>query len=333
VVSDEGSVGRGHLDDFQDPEKDVPVILTTSQMLTTGVDAPTCRNIVLFKPINSMVDFKQIIGRGTRVSEEHGKFWFTIIDYVGATQLFYDPTFDGEPVRVTKTQIDEKGNETAVEDSEDGTLEEPEVPGTFEVPGTSQVSELPRKYYLDGVQVYIAGEQAFELDPDGNVLRTMEFSDYVSQNVRRLQLSAEHLRQAWPLTEQRREIMERLRAYGIDPAHLAAVTHHEESDALDLLLHVAYNAPLVSRRQRLEQVRQKKANFLNTFTPAARQILDALLEKYADYGISQLDDLPSLLHVQPFAGYGAPTEIYALFGGPANLAHAVDEIQQGLYEE
>ncbi|MBK7449737.1 MAG: DEAD/DEAH box helicase family protein, partial [Anaerolineales bacterium] len=123
VVSDEGSVGRGHLDNFQDPEKEVPVILTTSQMLTTGVDVPTCRNVVLFRTINSMTEFKQIIGRGTRVSEEHGKFWFTILDYVGATQLFYDPAFDGDPVRVTKTEIDKDGNETSVEDSEEGTLQ------------------------------------------------------------------------------------------------------------------------------------------------------------------------------------------------------------------
>jgi type I restriction enzyme R subunit len=332
VVSDEKKIGREHLDDFQDPENRLPVILTSSQMLTTGVDAPTCRNIVLFKPINSMVDFKQIIERGTRVSEEHNKFWFTIIDYVGATQLFYDPAFDGDPVRVTKTQIDSEGNETAVQDSEEGTLEpEEKTPrGVLEI--AQKVSELPRKYYVDNVEVYIAGEQAFELDPDGNVLRTMEFTDYVTQNVRRLNLSAEHLRQAWPLTEQRREIVEQLRQYGIDPTHLAAVTHHEEADALDLLLHVAYNAPLVSRRERLEKLRQKKANFLNTFTPAARQILDALLEKYADYGISQLDDLPSLLRVQPFAGYGAPTEIYALFGGAAKLVQAVDDMQKMLYQ-
>ena len=333
VVSDEGSVGRGHLDDFQDPEKQTPVILTTSQMLTTGVDAPTCRNIVLFKPINSMTDFKQIIGRGTRVLEEHNKFWFTIIDYVGATQLFYDPAFDGDPVRVTRTQIDSEGNETEVQDSEEGTLQpETQVTGTWEVPVTSQVGELPRKYYLDGVEVYIAGEQAFELDPEGNVLKTMEFTDYVTQNVRRLNLSAEHLRQAWSKHEQRAEIMEQLRRYGIDPAHLASVTHHEEADALDLLLHVAYNAPLVSRRERTEKLRQKKANFLNTFTPAARQILDALLEKYADYGISQFDDIASLLHVQPFAQIGAPTEIYALFGGAGKLVQAVDELQKGLYE-
>jgi len=182
------------------------------------------------------------------------------------------------------------------------------------------------------VEVYIAGEQAFELDPDGNVLRTMEFTDYVTQNVRRLNLTAEHLRTAWGRHEQRAEIIEQLRRYGIDPAHLAAVTHHEEADALDLLLHVAYNAPLVSRRERAEKLRQKKANFLNTFTPAARQILDALLEKYADYGISQLDDLPSLLRIQPFSQYGAPGEIYALFGGAGKLVQAVDEIQQGLYE-
>ena len=334
VVSDEKAVGRGHLDDFQDPEKSAPVILTTSQMLTTGVDAPTCRNIVLFRAINSMTDFKQIIGRGTRVSEEHNKYWFTIIDYVGATQLFYDPAFDGDPVRITKTTIDGEGKETDVQDSENGSLqsEDGNTPAEAGAGIERRLGELPRKYYLDGIEVYIAGEQAFELDPEGNVLRTLQFTDYVTQNVRRLNLDAEHLRQAWGQHEQRAEIVEQLRRYGIDPAHLAAVTHHEEADALDLLLHVAYNAPLVSRRERAEKLRQKKANFLNTFTPAARQILDNLLEKYADYGISQLDDLPSLLRVQPFAGYGAPGEIYALFGGAGKLVQAVDELQKGLYE-
>jgi type I restriction enzyme R subunit len=276
-----------------------------------------------------MTDFKQIIGRGTRVSEEHGKFWFTILDYVGATQLFYDPAFDGDPVRVTRTEIDEQGNETAVEESEEGALANSH-PGSL--PQEGGVRELPRKYYLDGVEVYIAGEQAFELDPEGNVLRTMQFTDYVTRNVRRLNLSTEHLRAAWSKPQQRAEIMEQLRRYGIDPTHLAAVTHHEEADALDLLLHVAYNAPLVSRRERTEKLRQKKANFLNAFTPAARQILDFLLEKYADYGIHQWDDLPSLLKIQPFSQYGTTSEIYALFGGAGKLAQAVDEIRQGLYE-
>lgn len=333
VVSDEGTVGRGHLDNFQDPEKETPVILTTSQMLTTGVDAPTCRNIVLFKPINSMIDFKQIIGRGTRVSEEHNKFWFTIIDYVGATQLFYDPTFDGDPVRVMKSEIDKEGNENKVEDSEAGTLE-PEVENRSEKAVRQiqlQTSELPRKYYLDNVQVYIAGEQAFELDPEGNVLRTIQFTDYVTESIRRLNLTAEHLRRAWPKAEQRAEILDHLRARGIDPDHLAHVTHQEQADGLDLLLHVSYNAPLVTRRERAEKLRQKKANFFNTFTPAAREILNELLDKYADYGIGEFDQLPSVLQVSPFDHYGSPHEIYQLFGGAEKLLQAVDEMQELLY--
>jgi len=335
VVSEEGSVGRGHLDNFQDPEKEVPVILTTSQMLTTGVDAPTCRNVVLFRTINSMTEFKQIIGRGTRVSEEHGKFWFTILDYVGATQLFYDPAFDGDPVRVTKTKMDEDGNETNVEDSEDGTLQ-PEEMETGEESTIReiqrQIGELPRKYYLDNVYVYIAGEQAFEIDPEGNVLKTVEFTDYVTQNIRRLNLTTEHLRQVWTQAEQRIEILNQLRARGIDPDHLAHVTHQEDADALDLLLHVAYNAPLVTRRERAEKLRQKKANFFNTFTPAAREILDTLLEKYADYGIGEFDQLPRVLQVSPFDQYGTTHDIYRLFGGAEKLLQAVDELQKMLYE-
>ena len=260
------AIGRGHLDNFQDPEKEMPVILTTSQMLTTGVDAPTCRNIVLFKPINSMIDFKQIIGRGTRVSEEHGKFWFTIIDYVGATQLFYDPAFDGDPVRVMKSEIDNEGNETKIEDSEDGTLDEQDPKGLnyspdfddFSQRPLGSISQLPRKYYLDNVQVYIAGEQAFELDPEGNVLKTIQFTDYVSDNIRRLNLTAEHLKQNWSKAEQRIEILNQLRSRGIDPDHLAHVVHQEEADALDLLLHVAYNAPLVTRRNALISCAKRK---------------------------------------------------------------------------
>jgi type I restriction enzyme, R subunit len=334
VVSDEQAIGRGHLDNFQDPEKETPVILTTSQMLTTGVDAPTCRNVVLFKPINSMIDFKQIIGRGTRVSEEHNKFWFTIIDYVGATQLFYDPAFDGDPVRVTKSEIDSEGNETEVQDSEEGTLQsEEDLTGFENLSGLeTRVGELPRKYYLDNVQVYIAGEQAFELDPEGNVLKTIQFTDYVSDHIRRLNLTAEHLRKTWPLAEQRAEILNQLRARGIDPDHLAHVTHHEEADALDLLLHVAYNAPLVTRRERAEKLRQKKANFFNAFTPAAREILDSLLEKYADYGIAEFDQLPRVLQISPFDRFGSTYDIYQLFGGAEKLLQAVDEMQKFLYE-
>jgi len=339
VVSDEGKTGRMHLDDFQDPEKETPVILTTSQMLTTGVDAPTCRNVVLFRPIASMVDFKQIIGRGTRISEEHDKYWFTIIDYVGATRLFSDPDFDGDPVRVTRTVIDSTGNETETQDSQDGTLRpECEVelqPGEKEIPAGSEhrVGELPRKYYLDGVAVYIIGEQAFELDAEENVLRTVQFTDYVAEHVRRLYPDADHLRSLWPLADQRLEILSQLEQRGIDPKHLAQVTHQENADPLDLLLHVAFQAPLVSRKERLEKLRQKKANFFNIFTPAARQILDELLDKYADFGIEQFNDLGALLEVPPFDVYGGPVEIVNLFGGPQKFKETVNTIEKMLYEE
>ncbi len=334
VVSDEGTVGRGYLDDFQDPEKETPVILTTSQMLTTGVDAPTCRNIVLFRPINSMVDFKQIIGRGTRVSEEHGKAWFTILDYVGATQLFYDPAFDGDPVRITKTRITLDGEEIETLDSEDGTL--PEPAGAIEdeaPPQTSfQTAETRRKYYLDDVTVYVVGEQAYELDAEENILRTVQYTDYVREKVRRLVPDAEHLRRAWPQPERRREILEALQSRGIDPVHLAAVTHREDADALDLLLHVAYNAPLLTRRERAEKLRKRKPNFWNTYTPAAREILDALLEKYADFGIAEFDHLGDVLKTPPFNQRGTPLEIMETFGGPEYMRQAVEQLQKALYE-
>lgn len=338
VVSDEGKFGRSHLDDFQDPENATPVILTTSQMLTTGVDAPTCRNIVLFKPIGSMVDFKQIIGRGTRVLEERGKYWFTIYDYVGATQLFYDPGFDGEPVRITKSKVDGKGKETEIQDSEEGTLgPETEFPSDGKTPFTElpddQIHELPRKYYLDNQTVYIMGEQAYELDPDGNVLRTVQFIDYVRENIRMLNLTSEYLHQNWTSEVQRQEILTLLRSRGIDPQHLATITNHAEADALDLLLHVAFNAPLLSRKERAQNLRQNKQNFLNTFTPAAREILDILLNKYADFGIGEFDNLTSALQVPPFSEFGTPLEIADLFGGPLKMRHVIDQVKSYLYEQ
>ncbi len=337
VVSDEGKEGRGHLDRFTDPEKATPVILTSSQMLTTGVDAPTCRNIVLFRAIGSMTEFKQIIGRGTRVDEDNNKLWFTILDYTGATQLFYDPTFDGDPVQVTKTTIDEDGNVIEIQDSEEGTLTDETPPVHPDDPDERNlhekgVREQSRKFYLDGVTVYVVGEQAFELDPEENILRTVQFTDYARDHIRRMVPDGEHLRQEWPLPERRTEILNALRQRGIDPAHLAQVVHQEDADALDLLLHVAYNAPLVTRKERAAKLRQQKPNFYNTFTPVAQEILDALLEKYADFGVTQFDDLPNLLQIQPFTKFGSPTDIYQLFGGATKLVQAVDALQKSLYE-
>jgi type I restriction enzyme R subunit len=150
------------------------------------------------------------------------------------------------------------------------------------LPGT--VAE-PRKFYVDGIPVYIVGEQAFELDAEDHVLRTVSFTDYVRERVRRLWPDAHHLREYWPLAERRAEILQALAQCGIDPEHLAAVTHHESADPLDLLLHVAYNAPLLTRRERAVQLRQTRPTFFTTYSPAAREILDKLLDKYADFGV------------------------------------------------
>jgi type I restriction enzyme R subunit len=331
VVSDEKKVGRGHLDNFQDPEKETPVIVTSSQMLTTGVDAPTVRNIVIFRPINSMVDFKQIIGRGTRLSLENDKFYFTILDYTGATKLFYDPAFDGYPDVEVTVAIDEEGAETAV----DGETVKSENEGTDRTPdddGPDRVVHDSQKYYIDGGEVYMVGEQVFELDAEGNTLRTLSFTDFVRDQLRRLVPDAQHLLDSWPLEEQRRDIVAALAQRGITLDELAERTKRPDADALDLLLHVAYNAPLVTRRERAAKLRQDKPNFFNQYEPAARAILDELLEKYADYGYAQLEDLGHLLQVPPFSAHGNVSEIAALFGSAEQMKGAVDQLKQLIYQ-
>jgi len=340
VVSDEGKIGRGHLDDFQDPERATPVILTTSQMLTTGVDAQTCKNIVLFKPVASMTDFKQIIGRGTRVREDLGKVWFTIIDYTGATGLFADPAFDGDPVRRTTQTLDPDGTviEQVEEDAGEGAPPPDELPPTDRA--TSPTPSLPvdpatrepRKYYVDGVEVWIMGEQAYELGPEGNVLRTVQYTDYAGEYVRRLSPTAEHLSGLWPIGERRAEIIEQLARRGIDLDALAEVTKQPEADPLDLLLFVAYQAPLRTRRERAQQLRSKRANFFNTFTPIAREVLNTLLDKYADHGLKQLVDWNDVLKIPPLADRYSVLEIAQQFGGPEKVRAAVEQMQALLYE-
>ena len=338
VVSDEKRIGRGHLDDFQDPEKATPVIVTTSQMLTTGVDVPTCKNIVLFKPIASIVEFKQIIGRGTRVREEFNKLWFTIIDYTGATALFADKDFDGDPERPPRIEtIDAQGQVIATEEveAENGAAvegNEPVATATPQLP-FDEGREQARKYYVDDVPVVIIAEQAFELDPDGRILRTVEFTLYAREQIRRVIPNAEHLRLIWSQAQRRDEIIHELRMRGVDFDHLAKTTHQPDADPLDLLLYVAYNAPLLSRRQRANALKSKRANFFNTFTPAARQVLEIILDKYADYGFNELQDWNVLLSISPLKEQGTPIEIAARFGGALEMKQAVEKMQALLYAE
>lgn len=333
VVSDEKQYGRDHLDHFQDPERESPVILTSSQMLTTGVDAPTVRNVVLFRPIGSIVDFKQIIGRGTRLSPENDKFFFTILDYTGATQHFFDPDFDGFPETTHISTMDGAGNEVSNDPVDDPTQPDEPFPGDGTGPAPDVGLAEPRKYYIEGGLVTIIGEQVYERDAEGNTLRTVSFTDYTGEQVRRLAPSADHLRLIWSQVEQRAEIVADLAKRGITFDALAEHAGRADADPVDLLLHVAYNAPLLTRRERAEKLRQTRANFFNTYEPAARLILDGLLDKYADYGAGQFDNLADILRVPPFNGYGNALEIARLFGGAEQMKAAVGQMQQLLYVE
>lgn len=329
VTADEGKAGRGHLDDFVDPEHDMPVILTTSKLLSTGVDAPTCRNIVLFKPIGSIVEFKQIIGRGTRLYPDKDKLWFTILDYAGATRLFADPNFDGEPERITEERIypsaEEQGPPAMVGEGHlHGGEEDEDVP-------VSDWQEQPhRKYYVDGVEVRITAEIVYELDSSGKQQRVVKYTDYTAEQVRRLFPTPAELRTEWMDAEHRGVIQQALAERGIDFSTLVEATNQPDADPFDLLIHVAWNAPLRTRRERAECVRRERKDFWDLYTPQARGILNDLLDKYTDYGVTQLDDL-QILEVPPLSKRGTPMEIAGFFGGVDHLRSAVAELQSLLY--
>ena len=337
VVSDEGKIGRGYLDEFVDPEKNVPVIVTTSQMLTTGVDVKTCENIVLFKPINSIVDFKQIIGRGTRLFPDKDKLWFTIIDYTGATRLFSDPDFDGFPEAITEEEIDENGQtvggeKTIIEESTQTEQQrEAEMQAIVQAEQSAE-SGPPRKYYVDGVDVRVLHDAVLELDEHGKKLRTISYTDYTREQVRKLYPSAAQLRSKWTQAEEREQIIQALKERGIELAHLAEVMHLPDADPFDLLIHVAFNGPLRSRRERAERVRKGKMDAFDYLKPEAREVLDLLLEKYNDHGVDQLSDL-HILEVPPISERGTPVEIARLFGGADKLREALNKLQEMLYEE
>jgi type I restriction enzyme, R subunit len=341
VTADEGDIGRGHLGDFKDLETVTPAILTTSQLLTTGVDVPTCKNVVLARVIGSMTEFKQIIGRGTRVRDDYGKLYFNILDYTGsATRLFADPAFDGYPDIATVIKIDDEGEEESEtddpeadmpeDDANGGAGEEPEEYVTEPVIGEPGDDQRRRKYYFDGGQVEIAAHVVYELDADGNQLRVIRFSDYTAERVRTLYPNAAEMRADWADPLQRSAILRKLEERGIDFDELAEATGQPDADPFDLLCHVAFNAPLRTRRERAERLRKERRDFFERYGPEARVILGDLLEKYAEFGTAEFV-LPDVLKVPPLSEHGNVGEIINLFGGATELREAVIELQTLLY--
>jgi len=330
VTAEEGDIGRRHLGRFQELETTTPVILTTSQLLTTGVDVPTCKNIVLARMVNSMTEFKQMIGRGTRVRDDYGKLYFNILDYTGsATRLFADPDFDGDPVLITEEQVDEAG--VTVPKTYEIIEEQPvmaEKEDTFQISDDREGER--RKFYFDGGQVEIIAHIVHELDPDGKQLRVVKFTEYTADKVRTLYPSAPELREQWANPEKRSEIIQRLEERGIDFDSLATAANQPDADPFDLLCHLAFNAPLRTRRERADRLKKEKKDFFDQYGPEAKVILNELLEKYDEHGTAQFV-LPDVLHVPSISERGNVMEIASLFGGPDQLRQAVTQLQTLLY--
>ena len=329
ITSDEGSFGKGLLSKFQELETVTPVLVTTSQLLTTGVDIPTCKNIVIARVVGSMVDFKQIIGRGTRVRDDYDKYYFNILDYTGsATRLFADPDFDGEPALVTEQEMTESGETINELVTEETTVAESEEDGAATIADDSE--GVRRKYYFDGGNVEIAAHLVYELDPEGRQLRVVKFSEYAAEKVRTLYPSAADLRKQWADPVLRAEIIAKLEERGIDFDQLRATSNQPEADPFDLLCHLAFNGPLRTRRERADRVKKDEKSFFEKYGPEAHAILSDLLEKYAEHGTAQFV-IPDVLKVPPISDRGNVIEIAKLFGGPEKLKEAVDQLQSLLY--
>lgn len=336
VTADEGDIGRGHLSAFQDVDTETPVILTTSQLLTTGIDAPMVKNIALVRVVGSIGEFKQIIGRGTRVRDDYGKYFFTILDYTGsASRHFADPEFDGDPVLIDETQINDQGEvmrETVVlPEMED----QDETPVVSEAPAAVQINEPPddeppRKYYVDDGVVEIAHEIVSQLDAEGKKLRIIRYTDYTAEQIRTLWRSAAELRKRWQVPGERDDIIGQLEERGIDFDHLAKAAGQPSADPFDLLCHVGFNAPLRTRRERADRLRKDQQDFFEQYGPEARGILDDLLEKYAEHGLAQFK-IPEILKVPPISARGNVAEIIGFFGGAEQLKTAVADLQSHLY--
>jgi type I restriction enzyme R subunit len=331
IVADEGKIGRGYLDRFMELETTVPTLVTTSQLLTTGVDVPTCKNIVIARVINSMTEFKQIIGRGTRVRDDYGKFYFSILDYTGsATRLFADPAFDGEPALLTEEEMNEAGETVGepevIEEEDAGTIVDelpPDIP-------PDDYGQPPRKYYVNGGAVEIAAHIVHELDADGKQLRVVKFTEYAAQKVRSMFPSAAALRSKWTDPQERAAILASLEERGISLQELLEASKQPDADPFDVLCNVAFSAPLRSRRERAEQLRRDRKDFFDRYSEPARQVLNDILEKYIEFGTEEFR-IPDILKVPPISDRGTVLEIAALFNGSETLRGAISEMQALLY--
>jgi len=338
ITSDAGDVGKGHLYKFKDVLDETHIIAVTSKLLTTGVDVPTCKNIVLARVIRSMTDFKQIIGRGTRVREERGKIAFNILDYTNSTVLFEDKEFDGEPALINESEINDEGqvleeNEQELEPGEpeeEEALEEEDDKSGFRGLPEDDDDAPPRKYYVDGGTEEVVEEKVYEPDEE-NQLRLSKLIDHTREQVRTLYRSTLEVQQRWADPEQRSQIIELLEERGIDFEDLKDVTNQPDADPFDLVCHIAFDAPVLTCKQRAEWLRRRNPDFFAQYGEEARAILEILLDKYAQKGVEEFEIPTAFKANREFDEYGNVAEIAGRFGGVQQLREAVNQLQKMLY--
>ena len=327
-ITGDDKYGKAELDNFIDPEQPYPVIATTSQLLNTGVDAQTCKLIVLDQNIQSMPRFKQIIGRGTRIKADYDKFFFTIMDFRKATELFADPDFDGPPIQIYEPGPDESPvppEEPEPDPPEEATDPIP-VPEPPDGPLPPEADKKRVKYYVGDVPVQVIAERVQYIDQDGKLI-TESLKDYSRRNILDEYDSLDAFLATWTAADKKKAILDELVEHGVFLDELAAEVGNEY-DLFDLICHVAFDQPPLTRRERAENVR--KNNYFTRYGEQARAVLNALLDKYADEGIEHIENI-DILKVRPLSEFGTPIEILNLFGGRAAYQQAIKELEQQLY--
>ncbi|WP_200662752.1 EcoAI/FtnUII family type I restriction enzme subunit R [Psychrobacter sp. M9-54-1] len=345
-ITGDDELGKAQLDNFINPKKPYPVIATTSELMTTGVDAQTCKLIVLDQNIKSMTKFKQIIGRGTRINDKYGKLWFTILDFKKATELFADERFDGVPERimtVTPSQINEGSDELdeVVDGESDADLDI--VNGTDPAYTTQSddrgfdlgagmgddigVSEPAKKYHVKGVSVKVMAQRIQYYDTDGKLV-TESFQDYTRKTFSKQFASLDEFIKRWNATERKQTIIDELANAGIIWEALQEEIG-SDMDPFDLICHVVYDQPPLTRRERANEV--KKRNYFTKYSDTAQKVLNALLDKYADAGVEEIESL-NVLKVKPLDQLGSPMEIVREgFGSKKDYQQAISDLEDEIY--
>ena len=339
-ITGDDEIGKAQLDNFINPKKAYPVIATTSELMTTGVDAKTCKLVVLDQNIQSMTKFKQIIGRGTRIDERYGKLWFTILDFKKATELFADERFDGIPEKVMDTtpediadpesDFEEKLEEISEHDDEQVTgVDEPPAP-PYQVTDTDDVGPLPeedekkiRKFHVNGVAVGVIAQRVQYYDADGKLV-TESFKDYTRKTLLKEYASLDDFTRKWQDADRKEAIIHELEQQGIIWEVLAEEVG-KDLDPFDMLCHVVYGQPPLTRKERAENVR--KRNYFTKYSEAAQAVLDNLLDKYADAGVQEIESI-QVLKLKPFDSMGTLPEIIKTgFGDRNGYNQALSELE------